>query len=237
MDTNKKVACGEINWHGEANCKVCVVRGSGLFSGLPDAELENLLKPADKFSIGSKVNLYTQGDAAEHVYFIRDGLVKLSQKASGSKQRILRFLGPGSVGGLECLTGSQYHHTAESLTPTEICRIPKETLQDINSRDVHLFGQLMKCWQKGVDDADGVISRLCTGMAHGRVARFLLYTLCEPDGNTCIALSRDDLSALLGVTVETASRVVAEFKRKGILKESRGWFNFDRAGLAEFSSL
>ena len=213
------------------------MRGSGLFSGLPNAELEHLVRPADKFNVGTKVSLYEEGDAAEYVYFIRQGLVKLVQKAPGGKPRIVRFLKPGGVAGLESLTGAHYHHTAEALVSTEICRIPRETLQDINSRDVHLFGQLMLSWQKGIDDAHDVIARLCTGMAHGRVARFLLYTLCEPDGDSCIALSRDDLSALLGVTVETASRVVAEFKRKGILKESRGWFSFDRTGLAEFSKL
>ena len=237
MDTKDKTSCGQINWHGQADCKACGIRGNGLFSGLPDAELEHLLMPADKFGIGSKVALYEEGDVADYVYFVRKGLIKLVQKTVGGKPRILRFLTDGGVAGLECLTGEHYHHTAEALTSTEICRIPRQTLQDINTRDVHLFVQLMQSWQKGINDADSVISRLSTGTAHGRVARFLLYTLCEPDGDNCIALSRDDLSALLGVTVETASRVVAEFKRKGILRESRGWFHFDRSGLAEFANL
>jgi CRP-like cAMP-binding protein len=37
--------------------------------------------------------------------------------------------------------------------------------------------------------------------------------------NSCYLFSREDLGAILGVTTETTSRIIAEFKREGSLKD------------------
>jgi CRP-like cAMP-binding protein len=41
----------------------------------------------------------------------------------------------------------------------------------------------------------------------------------DPQRTECHRLSREDTAALLGLTVETVSRVFAEFKRQGWLVE------------------
>jgi CRP-like cAMP-binding protein len=120
---------------------------------------------------------------------------------------------------------------------TNVCRIPGESLIEINRERSALFGELMRRWQGSLDRADEVITQLSTGTAQGRVARFLLNTLSDPAGNTCVALTREDLASLLSLTIETVSRTVAEFKRRGLLEERRGLFYFDRPGLAHAATL
>ncbi len=228
--------CRDINWLGQADCKLCAMRKGLLFARLPEEALDDLM-PVDKMILGAKAVLYREGEPARHVYSIRTGLVKLIQMAPNGTQRIVRFLKTGDVAGLESLSHGHYRHTAEAILPTDVCRIPAENLAEINKRHSELYEELLQRWMQTLDRADEVITQLSTGTAQGRVARFLLHTLSEPEGNTCVALTRDDLGALLSLTVETVSRTVAEFKRRGLLEEKEGMFRFDRAGLASAGTL
>ncbi len=209
-----------------------------MFSDVPDDVLEHLLHPVEHLLVGSKGILYHEGDAARHVYSIRDGLVKLVQLTPNGSKRIVRLLRAGDALGLEALGGGgSYRHTAEAILATDLCRIPIETLSGINARHYELYEALVQHWQTSIDMADEVITRFSTGTAQGRLARFLLHPLAEPEGESCLALSRDELAALLGLTIETVSRTVAEFKRKGIVEEKGGRFRFDRSRLEPMAML
>ena len=63
------------------------------------------------------------------------------------------------------------------------------------------------------------ITQLSTGSARQRVARLLQMLSCDLDTNECHLFNREDMGAMLGITTETASRTIADFKRSGILLE------------------
>ena len=53
-------------------------------------------------------------------------------------------------------------------------------------------------------------------------------------GNSCSLFSREDLGAVLGLTTETASRVMAGLKRDGLIRETAlNRFSCDTAKLRE----
>lgn len=237
MGTNAKLRCREVSWIGHANCKLCSRPDGVLFAGLSNEVLDHLLVPVDQLGLGAKSTLYVQGETAHYLFTVREGLIKLVQDAPSGGPRIVRVLGPGSLVGMEAITGEAYRHTAEVVVPTKVCRIPRETLKDVAGKEPKLYGQLLQIAQHTLDQADEVITSLSTGAAQGRVARLLLNTLSEPGSNTCVSLSREDMSALLSVTVETVSRIVAEFKRQGLIKEQHGQMEFDREGLSQAATL
>ena len=53
--------------------------------------------------------------------------------------------------------------------------------------------------------------------ARVRVARLLLRLQTKPGSDEVFRLASSDIAAILGITVETASRVIAAFKRSGVL--------------------
>jgi CRP-like cAMP-binding protein len=53
--------------------------------------------------------------------------------------------------------------------------------------------------------------------ARVRVARLLLRLKTKPGSTEVFRLASSDIAAILGITVETASRVIAAFKRSGVL--------------------
>jgi CRP/FNR family transcriptional regulator len=95
---------------------------------------------------------------------------------------------------------------------------------------------LLQRWQQLVDQADHFIVALSTGPAEARMARLLLTLACHSPHPEHLLPSREDMGALLGITTETASRVIAEFKRRGLLQiEKRDCVDYDHAGLTRLA--
>ena len=78
---------------------------------------------------------------------------------------------------------------------------------------------MLKRWQQALSEADAWLTELSTGSARERVARLLLRLVRNEHNPECTLFGREDLGAMLGITTETASRTIAEFKRRGHLTE------------------
>lgn len=204
-------------WRGQPECDTCGVRHLALFSDLATEDFAELhLSIADlDFSPGGV--LYTVGAPDQAVFTVRSGLVKLVQYLPNGDQRIVRLLRQGDVAGLEAVLDQPYRHAAITMTTALVCRIPATGIHQLNARAPQLCHQLMRRWQQSVDQADDWLTFLSTGTARARVARLLLYLKgdsCEP---TCQLFGRDDMAAILGITSETASRVIADCKRQQLI--------------------
>ncbi|MES9966951.1 MAG: helix-turn-helix domain-containing protein, partial [Sedimenticola sp.] len=81
--------------------------------------------------------------------------------------------------------------------------------------------ELLSRWQRALTEADAWLTELSTGSAKQRVARLLLRLVRDEEASECELFSREDMGAMLGITTETASRTIAEFKRQSLLVETR----------------
>ncbi len=230
-----KPNCTNIEWQGRAKCTVCEVRNFVLFAGLSPHELDTILQPIDNLHVPQHAVLYKQGTASPYVYTVRSGLIKLKVDLSNGCQRIVRLLRPGDVAGLETLLGDPYHHTAIALQDADVCRIPREVVTHLDQTNRNVHQALLQRWQRSVDQADHFIAALSTGPAEARMARLLITLGCT--GNQPETMpSREDMGALLGITTETASRIMAEFKRRGLVHTDKGNdVVCDHAGLAHLA--
>lgn len=209
----------EVAWQGPPQCQQCDIRRLVLFADLEHGDFALIHKPIDELQFSPGQSLYRPGDTPDYVYTVREGLIKLVQYLSTGDQRIVRLLKQGDVAGLEALLDHAYQHTATVLEPVKICRIPITEINRLSKETPRMHQQLMSRWQHALSEADSWLTELSTGPARVRLARLLLrLTLCCP--NELIHLpSREDIGAMLAITTETASRLVAEFKRKGYLME------------------
>jgi len=206
-------------WAGEADCRSCALRGSVLFAGLQEADFRGIHQPIDQYLLPAGAVLYRAGDRAERLYTIRSGLLKLVQYLADGSQRIVRLLRTTDIVGLEALLGEPYQHDAVALQPCELCRLPASLVQHLSEQNPAIHQELLQRWQRALTEADAWITLLSTGSARQRMARLLLRLLCDAASTTCELFGREDLGAVLGITTETASRVIAELKREGVLVE------------------
>lgn len=230
----RDVKKGEIQaaWKGLAQCRGCGVRDLVLFADLREEDFSLIHLPIDELLFAPGATLYRLGDEPGAVYTVRSGLIKLVQYLPDGSQRIVRLLRQGDLAGLEALLGQPYQHTAEALHPSLTCRIRREVVHRLSEKTPRLHQQLMRRWQMAIERADAFLVELGTGSARARVARLFLILVDDREEQTCTLFGREDLGAMLGITTETASRAVADFKRQGLLTELRpNFFRCDVAGL------
>ena len=227
MSENEDVIakCTDIKWQGRAHCDRCHIRQMMLFSELPESAFSHMLQPIDQYIYPSGAVIYEAGNHRQFIYTIRRGMVKLVHVTQDGSYRIVRLLGPGSSIGLELLDGgSGYHHTAIALDQVDLCKIPVATLRQIESNHPTLCVHLGEQLQEQLDLADQWIVALGSGSARQRVARLILILeefFADKNG-AFMLISREDMAAMIGIAIETVSRMVAEFKRGGMLQKTDG---------------
>jgi CRP/FNR family transcriptional regulator len=164
--------------------------------------------------------LYAAGAPAGGVYGVRAGFIKLSAPDGVGGRHIVRFLIPGDIAGLDAFAGS--HSTeAVALADCEVCRIPAwrlEMLADYDGRSrMHLRQLLARELAESHEHAASV-ARLTAAQ---RVAQFLLSLSrrWSERGFSATAyrlpMQRREIGEHLGLTMETVSRILSDFKAKG----------------------
>ncbi len=207
-------------WSGEASCKNCALRHSVLFAGLKEPDFERIHDPIDQFTLKPGANLYRAGDTGDYLFTVRTGTLKLVQYLPDGSQRIVRIVRATDVLGLEAILDTAYQHDAIALHVTEVCRFPARLVRDLGRENPDLHHELMMRWQHALTEADAWLTELSTGAARQRVARLLLRLVLDRKTSECHLFSREDMGAMLGITTETTSRTIAEFKRQSLLVET-----------------
>ena len=200
------------------DCAACPAESVGLFSGAFRRQRAYLIDGFRIVQVAPQETLYGLGDTAEYVFLMRYGLMKLVRYSAAGDERIVRLAGKGDTFGLEALSAKSYRHTAVALGETALCRVPAQVILGQEKSDPRFVERVMTVMQAELDSADLFLTELSTGGAHTRVARLLLYLAEREGGRECLLPMRDEIGALLGITMETASRVTAEFRRSGLIR-------------------
>ncbi len=208
----------EQAWNNAEKCEQCSVRHLALFADLQQEDFNQLHAPIHDLDIAAGVSLYRENEAAKFVYTIRSGMVKLVRYLPDGSYRIVRLLQQGDLAGIEALSACNYLHHAITLQDTAICRIPIENIEQLNLSSPRLYKQLTARWQKVHSDANTWLAELTVGNSKKRVANLLLYLDHYSTSDYFFLPGREDMGAILAITTETTSRIIAEFKRLGYLK-------------------
>lgn len=204
-------------WDDAERCKNCAIREIVLFSDLQLSDFERIHHPIDDLLYASDAVIYEQSEILSYVYTIRSGLVKLVQHLSDGSDRIVRILGKGDLLGIESLNQQLTTHQAIAMGDVQLCRIPHAVINALHHDTPRLHGALISKWQETIAKADLWITQLSTGKVKIRVVRLMLLLAESSDEGYFFMPSREDIGSMLGITTESASKVTADLKRKGIL--------------------
>lgn len=216
--------CTDEKWPGRPDCVHCAIRSTVLFSVLSEAELGEVLRGIDNQWYKTGHELYAQGAKGEDIYTIRAGCVKMEHALDDGGRRIVRLHYPGDAIGLQSMLGQPNRNSAIVLQKADICRIPVSVIHALKQRNPQIYEQLMQRWQASLDEAESFITELGTGHAETRLAHLLLKLDAHSERHCIPNLLREDIAAIIGVTTETASRLMADFRRRKFIldKEDHG---------------
>jgi len=207
-------------WASIADCRHCSVRARGLFAALRGPDFDRVVPRVHAAVLPRHSVLYQEGEQADAVFALREGMVKLIKRTPDGDERIVRLLGRGAAMGLEALTHGVYWHTAEALREVDVCRIPLAVFDKLQARHARIADRVVGQWEGQVRCADRWLAELSAGPVHERVRRLLRF-LVELDGDNGRHLQLPpmaDLANILGTSRESVSRTLAELKRDQTLR-------------------
>lgn len=217
-----------------------ILRGLPFFAGLPDDAITaiNPLFRETGYEPGEPI--YYAGDPAERLFVVAAGKVKLLRHALSGQERVLDLLLPGDFfGSLPVLGEPVYPDTAQAHTLCCVLAISAEGFKTILDRYPPVTRALLAIVAERLRAAQAMLHQTGTAPVESRVAALLLK-LAERLGDERAEgwliqtpLSRQDIADMLGITVETASRTLSQFRKDGLIRSGRRWIAIaDRERLA-----
>ena len=215
--------------HAQARtCGACAVRSSALFGTLDEAGLHRIHAHIESPHTAIDGTIYSRGQAAKAVYTIREGIVRFERVTEGGQRRIVGLAGPGDLIGLEALVHRPYTDDAVACTPVQLCRIPRMLVSELGHSEGQLTTELMRRWQLALEQSEAWLADLATGAARRRMLKLLARLAqlgqglpLQPDSQAPERLvwlpQRSQMGDMLDLTLETASRLVSQLRKEGVL--------------------
>ncbi len=207
-----------------------VLRHAPLFGELDDESMTAMLAMMDRTVLKRGEVLFHEGDAADRLYAVVDGKVKLSRVSTGGQDSLLAILGPGQVfGELSLFDPGQRSSTVTAVTDqVELASLSHDDLLVWLDGRPSVTRGLLALLSGRLRRANDVIGDLVFADAPRRVAKALL-DLAERFGEKTEEgvhvrhdLTQEELAQLVGAARETVNKALADFAAKGWVRlESR----------------
>jgi CRP/FNR family transcriptional regulator, cyclic AMP receptor protein len=201
-----------------------LLRSVSIFENVSDEALRNLGRAIRVRDYPTESLIFSQDDSGNALFIIVSGRVKVSIVGASGREAVLCFLhAEDFFGEMALLDGMPRSANVMTTEPSRLAILEREAfLRCIQKRPeiaINVLTELSKRLRK----ADEIISNLALLDVYGRVARALI-DLAEQDGmrtpgGIVIARmpSQKDLASLVCTSRETVSRVINEFKQRGLL--------------------
>ena len=190
-------------------------------------------------SYDRNAEIYGEDEAAEHVYVMLTGAVRICKLLGDGRRQIEAFCLPGDVFGWEAT--QRHRFSAEAVSDCKVVRIKRSILFARAADDAELAHALWALTAAQLHRAQDHLLVLGRKNAQERVASFLLDLAgrSEADANEVILpMSRQDIADYLGLTIETVSRALTHLEEKAAiaLPSSRRVVLRDRNALRQLNS-
>jgi CRP/FNR family cyclic AMP-dependent transcriptional regulator len=166
--------------------------------------------------------IFSQGGAADSVFYIQTGQVKVSVVSAHGKEAVVALLGPDEFVGQGALAGqTKRMATASAMTPCEVMRVEKAAIVRV-LRDEPAFAEmfLKHLLVRTIRVEEDLIDQLFNS-SEKRLARTLLLLANfgkEGRPEPILAnISQGTLAEMVGTTRSNVSRFMNKFRKLGLI--------------------
>jgi len=202
-------------------CAACAARQLAFCNVLEGSDLGRLLQILTETTATTGQAIFYEGDDAEHVYNVTEGVVRVSKMLPDGRRQITGFLFPGDFLGLS--HDDAYAYTAEAIGPSRLCRFKRDRLLALFDELPSLEKRLLGMAADELAAAQDQILLLGRKTARERVVSFLRLLAKQArkrgeSGNPLnLPMSRADIADYLGLTIETVSRTITKLAKDGLI--------------------
>jgi len=168
--------------------------------------------------------LFSQGEAADEIFFIRKGKIKLSVLSPSGKEATLALLGPGDFVGEECVAAAQSLRltTATALADCTVLKIVRKTMVEALHEEHALSDTFVAFLLARNARIQEDLTDQLFNSSEKRLARILLLLAqFGKDGasETVIPkISQEALAEMVGTTRSRVSFFMNRFRKMGFIE-------------------
>ncbi len=182
-------------------------------------------KSCQEYNVDESV--FSQGDAADAVFFVQDGKVKLTVVSTHGKEAVVAILPEGSFFGEGCLTGQQFRmSTASAVERSTVLRVTKQVMVALLHQDPQFAERFLAyLLSRNVRMEADLVDHLFNS-SEKRLARLLLLMANFGHESKPIPLiarmSQETLAEMIGTTRSRVSFFMNRFRELGFIEYNSG---------------
>jgi CRP/FNR family transcriptional regulator, anaerobic regulatory protein len=202
-------------------CSTCTARSLTICASLTPDDQAKMASHVTTVTLQPGQTLFSEGDAAEHVFNITSGSMSVAKSMPDGRRQIAGFPGAGDFLGAS--TRADYTVSAEALTETHLCRFQQSVFRRLLSDMPCLEQRLLAVAENEIAAVQEQILLLGRKTAMERIASFLLLQASRmkargmSDNPVLLPMTRAEVGDYLGLTIETVSRCFSRLRKLDVI--------------------
>ncbi len=196
----------------------------GLIENVSEQEKEEIFEKLHIYNVERGDHIFQTHDKALKMYVILEGNAKIYYNTIEGKEQIYYIYKKGDfVGGHNLLSGEDYLYNAQALSRVTVLSISKEIFDKYMVNNPKALLKILAKSFERIRRAEDLILRLSTTNTSLKVSALLLRLIDkqnlkrENNVELNLELTREELGSYSGLTRETVTRKLSEFKELGYI--------------------
>jgi CRP-like cAMP-binding protein len=207
---------------------VWLLQRAPLFSGVASTDLNALASVAHCREVSAHDFFFKQGEAADLVYVLNNGRVKLTHSTADGLHIVLSFVGPTEMfGPTATFAGRSYPASAQAVRWCQALAWNGSDMARLMQRFPRVALNALSAMTSTLQELRERYSELATEPVQRRVAHTLIRLATQAGWKTedglliDMPLSRQDVAEMTGTTLYTVSRILRGWKQIGVIDAGR----------------
>jgi len=182
-------------------------------------------------SLPPRAILFMEGDVPRGVHILSQGHVKLTVSSREGRVLIIKIIDPGEILGLHnCITGSAYEVTAQTLQSSRVTFVKREDVTRLLRNNPEACLTAIQRLSRTCHEVYSQVGSVkFSPSASEKLAHFLLTLATDgcseqDNSNTMrveMDLTHDEIAQAIGASRETVTRALASFRKKQLANLTR----------------
>jgi CRP/FNR family transcriptional activator FtrB len=214
-----------------------IIRALPLFSGMSEANFEQLVGAAFLQRFPVHTTLITEGELPDFLHIVVDGSVEMYSSHNG-RETTIEIMRPVTTFILAAvIRDAVYLKSARTLAPAQILMIPAQTVRDVFVCDANFARAIVNELAERYREVVRSLKNEKLRTSAERLANWILKTDAQQGHHRCVELMFDKrtLASRLGMTPENLSRNLALLAKYGVKNSGRDIVIEDSSALERFA--
>ena len=209
-----------LNYLQKLNCSYCKHQTQCFFNGLSETEYEFLNSNKKEVDFKAGETIYKQGTESKYLIFLLSGMAKVYVEGDNKKIFILELIKPFQFLDVPSIfEDDMLYRSSAAIVDSKACLVDLAAFKSFILGNKKNVPRLIKHFNHTQNRYSTRLTNVIYKNMEARIADALLYLVNEVyfSREFTLTISRADLADLAGMSRESTSRILGQFKEQEIL--------------------